>query len=131
MSLLDRAIQIIKGGIAPLFLDLEKLNEFDEVFFAIFGERIKVCCGKTHQHYFDRLKKYIEMANQERKFLLNKDIQMHTNNNVYTSVNMTDELAIALLKQDKRRISNFERFPENWVELIEGETKPKKATKAK
>lgn len=126
----DKAIEIVRGGITPLFSDLKKINELDEVFFAIFGERIKLCCGKNEQYYFSRLKKYVEsMAAKslENKFLLKKSVQMHTNNNVYTHLNMTDELAIALLKQDSRRIANFEKYPDNWQEIIN--PKPKKAAK--
>lgn len=118
----DKSIEIIRGGIDPLFSNLDLLNEFDSIYLAIFGERIKLCCGKTLQYYFDKLKKHVEMKNQDKKYLLKEGVQMHCNHNVYTNANLTDEVAIELLKQDPRRISNFEKFPENWNEKPKAKT---------
>lgn len=60
------------------------------------------------------------METTERKFLLKDNIVQYypAHHCHYTNANLTDEIAIEMLSRSPRMISNFEKYPENYLELI-------------
>lgn len=58
----------------------------------------------------------------EQKFKLKKGKVVRNHNLVssYTQANMTDEIAITLLKQSKSYIKLFESYPDNWEAIVAG-----------
>lgn len=67
-----------------------------------------------------------KVMTKECKFRIKNDgmIQLHGFDPI-TNDNLTDEVAIELLKRNEKHISNFDIFPSNWEDLIEVE-QPKK-----
>ena len=51
------------------------------------------------------------------QFLLNSIIHF-TGGQVYSNNNLTDEIAITILRKNKAFISRFAKYPENWEELL-------------
>ena len=60
------------------------------------------------------------METTERRFLLKDDIVQYypAHHCHYTNANLTDEIAIEMLSRSPRMISNFEKYPENYSELL-------------
>lgn len=56
-------------------------------------------------------------------------IRAYNSNATYTNDTLTDEVALAYLKQNKARIVHFKKFPENWEELLVAKKVTRKKTK--
>lgn len=61
----------------------------------------------------------------DRKFILRKNalIQMMSGQS-YSNANMTDEIAISLIKRNEKYLRFFEKYPENVFDLVNGVTSP-------
>jgi len=85
----------------------------------VFGEKCSFC-KKDHITYFNRLKNEgINIMYQiENGLFMLKGILTFTGGEMYSNSNITDEIAIKILKKNKVYINKFSKFPENWEELI-------------
>lgn len=80
-------------------------------------------CSKDHLGYYKRLKNEgIRLMKQLEtgQFLL-KGIIHFNGGEIYSNNNLTDEIAIKILKKNKNYITRFSKFPENWQELLDDE----------
>lgn len=52
------------------------------------------------------------------KFTLKREVVRFIDNVPYSRANMTDKVAVKLLKQYPQRIEDFEEYPEEWEQII-------------
>jgi hypothetical protein len=93
-----------------------------DTYYKIFGEVCTGCPTKIGG-YISRLKKHdktIIMEKDTRKFRLKKGaiIPVPGTSKAYSDVNITDEIAIEILKENPNRRSIFSKVPENLEELL-------------
>jgi len=124
-----------KHGIRKVLDDSDIGIEFGYVYHGVFGEKICVTCESVIVKAFDRLMalswdQVKAMTQKKFKMKVGKliDTTMSTGGPMgqFNSVNITDEIAIALLRRSKGHIRSFESYPSNWQDLVAGRT-----TKAK
>ncbi len=92
----------------------------------IFGQACSACPNKLPT-YINKLKKYNmdeQKKTQAQKYRLKKGKVIHIlgTKNMYSEHNMTDEVAIELLRENPNRAVLFAQLPENWETEI---AKPK------
>lgn len=105
------------------------LAELSYSYFKEYGS--EPCCPNTLKEFHDKILSEIvliesnlkfkqSMETTERKFLLKDNIVQYypAHHCHYTNANLTDEIAIEMLSRSPRMISNFEKYPENYLELI-------------
>lgn len=118
---------LISEPFDTLVQDIRKVERLASFYRAIYGSDACIGCGgiDTFRKYYSRIKEegLQIMKNRENStFLLKKSISarpMKFGSNVMVSnANLTDELAIEFLQINPNRISLFEKYPENWRELI-------------
>jgi hypothetical protein len=128
--MIDKFKKLINHSFDDIKADAELITDLFKLYKAAFGLDPCSTCQKDHENYYKRL---IEAENiflqmEKGKYLLKKNTLLtirgkHIN---VSNFNLTDKLAIELLKENKSRIKYFERYPENWEEDI----KPKKRKKS-
>ena len=69
------------------------------------------------------------MANQEFKLKENIVIEDRETGELYSKFNMTDEVAIKRLRKYPQTITQFEAYPANWQEIVNGELNKKPVEK--
>lgn len=130
MKSLAETLEEIKGR-----FDLRSgLSSIDKSFIESKYERITgktfsaTHCGQCYQDAF------IEMYTTYKKkgirkmglLTLKRGVVVHYKNEVYTRVNITDEIAAEMLKDNPMRAGFFEELPENWEELIKEDISEKR-----
>ncbi len=86
-------------------------------------------CEKKHLEYIQRLRNHKEnpkkMEKKNKYFELKKGVLVPIagTSEAYSDKNMTDEDAIRILKGNKNAISLFQKYPENWEEMLVAEDK--------
>lgn len=123
--------------------DSTEFKEYNSLSVLLTGERLVAGCGNCAAEFLNYLKHITqEKINQTMsgQFTIGKDKngnnrQIHCidSNLILTDNNLTDELAIQLLRKNRKHISSFKTFPENWEELIGNtkETTTKETTNSK
>jgi len=109
--------------------DNKELNEkFSALWSKVFKEQLCRTCKGGFAEKFNFLtsqnnQKITEMSN--RKFIPKSGILIHliTTGEDITSMTMTDEKAVEILKVHKGYIAFFESFPPDWEELVSGKKK--------
>ncbi len=90
----------------------------------LFGETC-TGCPKKIPHYINRIKNFNQMEQKQEKslFRLKKGmmIVIPGSSKAYSEYNITDEIAIKLLRDNPNRRSLFDSMPENLQEIIESE----------
>ena len=126
MSIQDQIIEFTnKNKIHKVIANETSNAEFLQLFYEVF-EYYPACttCGDLAVEY-DKLLKWANgklnytpksMAN----FTLKKDRQVYVRSlqNMVTEFNLTDRVALIMLRESKQNINNFETVPENWEELV-------------
>lgn len=100
-----------------------------DTYYKIFGEVCTGCPTKIGG-YISRLKKHnktIIMAKDKREFRLKKGaiIPVPGTSKAYSDINITDKIALEILKANPNRKSIFSKVPENLEELLEGAAQEK------
>jgi hypothetical protein len=95
-----------------------------ELHFKIFGKTCSNCPGEI-SGYITKLKKLNTTLKMETKTVSNfrladdtTSIPILGTSLAYSNANFTDEVAIELLSQNKKRLALFSRVPENLEELL-------------
>ena len=113
-------------GIEKILADKNLSAEFGTYYFQLTGDKICVgCSGKMRQKFNDLMNTNQQKlkAMSEQKFimepgkLIDRSMASKGLSGQYTASNMTDEIALQLLKSHKGYIKFFKSFPKNWEEL--------------
>ena len=113
-------------GIEKILADKTLSAEFGTFYFQLTGDKICVgCSGKMRQKFTNLMntnqQKLKTMSN--KKFimvpgkLIDRSMAPTGLSGQYTASNMTDVIALQLLKSQKGYIKFFKEFPENWEKL--------------
>ena len=113
-------------GIEKILADKTLSAEFGTFYFQLTGDKICVgCSGKMRQKFTNLMntnqQKLKTMSN--KKFimvpgkLIDRSMAPTGLSGQYTASNMTDEIALQLLKSQKGYIKFFKDFPDNWEKL--------------
>lgn len=108
--------------------DSTEFKEYNSLSILLTGERLVPGCGNCANDFYNylfsansskRLDEKLEQI-QNGKFKIKPGGMIHSFDihEVITKDNLTDAKALQLLKINKRYISHFSEFPENWQELI-------------
>lgn len=122
---LNTSLEFIKKTSSDDLVNKHLKLVFD-TYYKIFGEVCTGCPTKIGG-YISRLKKHnktIIMAKDTREFRLKKGaiIPVPGTSKAYSDVNITDEIALEILKANPNRKSIFSKVPENLDELLSKET---------
>lgn len=126
MTIQEQIIEFTNKNRVQKVIANENSNaEFLQLFYQVF-EYYPPCttCGDLAVEY-DKLVKWANgklnftprsMAN----FTLKKDKQIYVRSigNYVTEFNLTDRMALIMLRESKQNINNFESYPEDWEELL-------------
>ena len=100
------------------------LKHVFSVYALLFGEACTGCPSKI-PHYIQQIKNLkttTKMESIKPKFKLKSGTLLFaTNGKGYSEHNITDEIAIELLKKNPNRKTLFAVLPEDWEKLLEGE----------
>lgn len=122
---IDRLKELLGFSVQDISNNKELKNELLEFYKFIFGDSACSNCKNKTAKYYEKLKsegveKFSEMNELNPNFRLRKSIgvtsvsfRLNTINN-----NASDELILEFLKENPKRISLFEVYPENWMDLI-------------
>jgi len=125
MQQLNSSLEFIKKTSSDELVNNHLKLVFD-TYYKFFGEVCTGCPTKI-AGYISRLKKQdknIIMKKDTRKFRLKKGaiIPVPGTSKAYSDVNITDEIALDILKINPNRKSIFSKLPSNLDELLEEET---------
>src|SRR3990172_12181188 len=117
------ARKIIKNGIKSA--TNEENNFARKIYKEITGESWRGCSDCWGKLYYETEIKLLEISTNKQttmaqfKLKPNKLIQMHGFDPIGEK-NLTDEIAMKILKVSKAHIRSFASFPENWESLTDG-----------
>lgn len=99
--------------------------------YPIYFDELCQGCSKKIPGYLKKVKSLnlkdmetVDSQKQEKKknefrFKGDKVVHVRGTSKYYSNANLTDEAAIAILKENPNRIALFKKYPANWKELIE------------
>lgn len=121
------------GEILSLFKDPKFSSDFRALYEGVMRKPLSGCINCKADAFIElmAIKPKERKSVMESKFKLKAGVLLYDFNdssNNATNANLTDELALKHLSKDKNKIKFFEKYPENWQELIE-EQKPKRTKK--
>lgn len=115
--------------------DITKLQRLVSFYYQIYGKKPSCLgCGGNQKYLeiFNKLKTegLTIMSNQEQSQFSLKDgvsgIPLDFGSSIFLSpVTLTDELSVKFLSKNKKRITIFKKYPENWEQLVEEYLNPK------
>tara|TARA_R110002126_G_scaffold1121_2_gene6736 strand:+ start:3138 stop:3560 length:423 start_codon:yes stop_codon:yes gene_type:complete len=116
--ILNKDINIIKR-------DAKLIKELASLYFSTFNRQLKVSCGSCiHTQFVElsvHLKHVFKMEETKCNFKLSvSSIREFSSTAVHTNLTLTDEVAIAYLKVNINRLSQFSKYPSNLDELLSG-----------
>jgi len=117
------AKRVIREGVKTV--TNEEDNFVKKVYRNLTGKSWKGCSNCWQKLYIETDIKLIETSINYKpimsqfKLKPNKIIQLHGFNPIGEK-NMTDDIALKILKSSKSHIKNFSLFPANWEELVDG-----------
>lgn len=116
-QLKDKGKETVKA-VPELFVTFQKL------YVAKFGSHFCVGCPDGFNSAWDLFEKKIKPVKvmNETNFVFKKNhlIYSQKSHSHYGQANITDEIAIRLLQESLGNIAHFEKFPDNWKELVYG-----------
>ena len=121
------AEQIIKLTYHQIRNDDLLLRELGRVYFSIFNEKLVLSCNNCIDDALWRIKHFLKHNKnkktkimEEQLFKLKEGLVLYvrTWHKHITNSNLTNQVAIDLLKLNNRNINNFEKYPDNWKELL-------------
>lgn len=122
----ERLIELLSIPYSELITNKSLQDEILEFYKFIYDVKTCTSCKNKFQKYYDKLmvdgidKMTIKV---DSNFKLRSDIgvlQINFGDGVFISKYYSpDELCIEFLKANPNRISLFEKYPENWKELIQ------------
>lgn len=116
--------------------NLEALSLISKLYARLYNKKLNKGCSNCHIDAYIELmimlkkestENIIKMS--ERKFIMNKTSIIDTSmfkkqpRGMFSHANMTDEIAVGLLKISQGYIKFFTQFPKNWQELLKDEIK--------
>jgi hypothetical protein len=107
-------------GLKKIEHDQKTREDFYGDYAKFFGHPCVTCTSKLNSYFLKLINSKTETM-EERKFILKNILLQVTDRAVrghYTNANMTDKKAIEILKVNPAHIQSFEKYPENWNELI-------------
>jgi len=130
----DRIARFNKMGIEALLKDAQASSEFATLYLRLYNEKICVGCRGAIRQKFNELmninpEKLKIMSS--RKFVLNPNALIDRSmaskgpSGMYNASNITDQIAIELLRHHKGYISSFTEFPKDWQEIVAKTPAPK------
>ncbi|RAK21605.1 hypothetical protein B0I03_10537 [Flavobacterium aquaticum] len=125
----ERLEELLQIGYEQIMNDESLRNEMMDYYKFLFPNSGCSNCKNKHKKYFDKLQSEgVELLKPQVE---NSGFKLRNNIGVLginfgggksiTIDNAPDELCIEFLKANPNRISLFEVYPENWVELINNE----------
>lgn len=116
--------------------EYKQASELNKILFGIPLNQMKGCqCvddlfALIKHKYNNEENINLKIKQMENKFRLKKDvlIMSHQLGDPISNNNLTDEMAIRILKLSRKNIDRFEVYPSNWAELL-GD-KPEKVIKS-
>lgn len=137
MTLREKAQEFIINypTVKHVVIDLKAQNKLIDLYFQMTGEKLTCggCYNNTERAYLSVIN-YINRdsnpdhpLNRKRimsQFTLNKDAQVycHTSGIFVMTHNITDQLAIELLRENPKNIDYFTGYPDNYKEMIAGKS---------
>lgn len=121
----QRLEQILNIPFSELEFDTKLTSELTEYYKFIYDVKVCLSCKNTFKKIYnklivDGLEKLIEKTTN---FKLRDNIGVLQINfgdgNFISQTYAPDDLCIGFLKHNPARISLFEKYPENWMELIQ------------
>lgn len=121
------AEQIIKVGFERVIQKKELQVELQRIYFDLFKERLVITCNNCIEDGLFRIGYFLKKQQTNNKMITSQSLfKLRPTVVLYvpawhghlTNDNLTDEKAIALLKLTSANIKHFEKYPENWRELI-------------
>jgi len=121
---LERAKRILQFNWKQIEQDQSRVYELAVLSVIIKNEM--PCCTGPLRAWYEELKKLVEPKKIQSKmksenFELNEKemILIHSLNEYINNDNLTDAFAVAILKEDPKKISRFKKVPENWEEFVD------------
>lgn len=122
---IQRLNELLQLSVQEISTNTALKNELLDFYKFIFGAAGCSNCKNKTAKYYDRLKsegveKLSEMNELNPNFRLRKSIGVTAIqfNSTVINDNASDETIIEFLKENPKRISLFEAFPENWEQMI-------------
>ena len=127
--------QIIQLGETKVYNNSVYREELKRIYFEVFKDHLVVTCMNCVADALFRLKHYLRNNNKNKMEATNIvpcNFKMRDNQVIYirskhmhiTNANLTDELALSLLKMNVKNITNFIKYPQNWRELLDQSNEP-------
>jgi len=107
--------------------NLKLKTELKSTYEILFGEPLKLTCENCIQDGLDRLKLYLKLKNKKvmetmetTLFKFKDGIVLWVNawGMHITNANLTTTIALNLLRLNPANIKNFEKYPENWSQML-------------
>ena len=123
--------QIITFGEVRIYNNSAYREELKRIYFEVFKEHLAVTCMNCVSDAIFRLKYYLNNNNKhkmETTKIVPCDFKLKDNQVIYirarhmhiTNDNLTNELALLLLRISVKNITNFVKYPENWKDMLDG-----------
>src|SRR5690554_4195050 len=117
--------------------EYKQASELNKILFGIPLNQMKGCqCvddlfALIKHKYSNEENINLKIKQMENKFRLKKDvlIMSHQLGDPISNNNLTDEMAIRILKLSKKNVDKFEVLPENWEQLVDGKVTKKASSK--
>jgi len=121
----ERLIELLALPLEEIAGDSNLQNEIIEYYKFIYGVKGCSSCKNKYQKYLEKLiVDGVEMLTEKTsQFKLRKDLgvlRINFKNGLFISQTEADDfVCIEFLKANPKRISMFEKYPENWLQLIQ------------
>ncbi|TRX34950.1 hypothetical protein FNW52_12475 [Flavobacterium sp. ZT3R18] len=127
---IDRLKELLQIPFDELSSNAKLKNEVTDFYKVVFNVKVCTSCKDKFSEYYKKLidsgiTKDVEVLDNEiaNNFKLRNDLgvsKITFDNGQFISQNeCDDDVAIGFLQANPNRISMFEKYPENWKELIE------------
>lgn len=135
MELWTQVKELQAIGIKDIIKSSDLKKKYIKLYKALFLQNMCVSCNSTISHSFDQFlkltsKQTIIMKNRKFLFKDSTTLWIEERQEHLTNANLTDELALDLLRKNKGYAKYFDIIPENWQELIKEPAPAKPAATA-
>lgn len=120
----ERLIELLSISLDELMQNKDLQNEITEYYKYVYGVKACTSCKNKFQSYYQKLlvDGVERMTSKTSLFKLRTDIAVNhiitENGEIISQTDADNQVCIDYLKVNPNRISLFEKYPENWLELI-------------
>ena len=107
--------------------DIKKQEKLQKVYYDIFGEYLTISCGGCIQDAIFRINYYIKKQNTMKEETKSVHFKLKDNVVLYvhaigvhiTNSNLTDDLAVRILKLNRKNLGHFAVYPQDINRFLE------------